>query len=46
MFVLTLTRLIDVCGVHAGVGETAGSAGRSRRAAPISAGSPVFRTLI
>jgi hypothetical protein len=42
MFVLTLTRLIDVSPLHVGVGEAAGSAGRLRRAAPLPVGSPVF----
>ena len=42
MFVMTLTRLIAVSPLHAGVGEAAGSARRSRRAAPLPAGCPVF----
>jgi hypothetical protein len=42
MFVLTLTRLIDVFPVHEGVGEAAGGAGRSRRAASRPAGSSLF----
>jgi len=42
MLVLTLTQLAAVCRLHAGVGEAAGSTGRSRRAAPLSAGRPVF----
>jgi hypothetical protein len=42
MFVLTLARLIDVFPVHVGVGEAAGGAGRSRRAASLPAGSLLF----
>jgi hypothetical protein len=45
MFVLTLTRLIVVSGVYADVGGSAGNPGRSRRAAPLSAGSPVSLTV-
>lgn len=40
--VLTPTRLIDVFPVHASLGEAAGSAGRSLRAAGPPAGSPIF----
>jgi hypothetical protein len=42
MLILTLARLIDVCPVHAGVGEGAGSAGRSRREASLPARSPLY----
>jgi hypothetical protein len=42
MLVLTLTRLNDVFPVRVGVGEAAGGAGRSRRAASRPAGSPLF----
>jgi hypothetical protein len=42
MSVLTLTRLTDVFPLHVGVGEAAWSAGRSRRAASLPAGGPVF----
>ncbi len=43
--VLTLTRLIDVFSVHAGVDEAAGSAGRSRPVPAPVAGRPVPLTV-